>query len=52
MAEILTHSFSVVHHLTGVQHARQRRLLRTRDCQAVHALDLDPHFCVRAVIAC
>ena len=38
--------------LASIQHARQRRLLRTCDSKAVHALDLDPHFRIGAVVAC
>jgi hypothetical protein len=38
--------------LASVQHARQRRLLRRRDGQRVHALDAHPHLRVCAVVAC
>lgn len=33
------------------QHARQRTLLRTRNRQTIHALNLDPHPRVDAVVA-
>jgi hypothetical protein len=33
------------------QHTRQRALLRARNRQAIHALDLDPHTRVHAIVA-
>jgi len=38
-------------HLARPQHTRQRALLRARNRQAIHALNLDPHARIRAVVA-
>jgi len=33
------------------QHTSQRTLLRTRNSKRIHALNLNPHLAVRAVVA-
>ena len=52
MSPILIPTISLHSNLAGVQHTRQRRLLRTRDSQTIHALNLNPHLRIRAVVAC